>query len=43
MHDQFLVGGDKEFFDYKKIDENDDFDDLKVLEQDEEEKYFDSE
>jgi hypothetical protein len=41
-HKLFLEGRDKDF-DYSKIDNNSDYDDIKVIEQDNEDKYFDSE
>ena len=39
-HKLFLEGRDKDF-DYSKIDNNSDYDDIKVIEQDNEDKYFD--
>lgn len=42
MYSKFLSGFDKNF-DYTKIDHNDDFDNLKIKAQDEEDKYFDEE
>ncbi|KAL5008179.1 hypothetical protein ScPMuIL_013760 [Solemya velum] len=40
MQERFLSGGDQDF-DYSRIDENADYDDLDELDKDEEEKYFD--
>ena len=42
MQERFLAGEDKESFDYSQVDNNTDFDDLDVLEVDEQEKYFDA-
>lgn len=42
MKERFLAGKDKKF-DYSSVDHNTEYDDLEVLERDEEEKYFDSE
>lgn len=42
MKERFLAGEDKKF-DYSSVDHNTEYDDLEVLERDEEEKYFDSE
>ena len=41
MHHRFLRGDDAEFFDYKAVDENEEYDDRKQMEQDEEERWFD--
>lgn len=32
MHERFLKGEDKDFVDYDEIDNNDKYDDLKVIE-----------
>lgn len=42
MELRFLRGDDTDF-DYKSVDENDEFDDLTVLEREEQEKYFEDE
>lgn len=42
MYSKFLSGSDKEF-DYKSVDNNDEYDNLTEISQDEESKYFDSE
>lgn len=42
MRSNFLSGRDKDF-DYKSVDENSEYDNLKQINQDEEDKYFDSE
>lgn len=42
MYSKFLSGLDKDF-DYKTVDENSEYDNLKQISQDEEDKYFDSE
>lgn len=41
MHDKFMVGLDYESFDYSKVDNNSDYDDLKTMDLEEEERYFD--
>ena len=43
MQERFMEGEDKDFFDYSTVDSNEEFDDLKVRAQDEEEAYFDQE
>lgn len=42
MYSKFLSGSDKEF-DYKSVDDNDEYDNLTEISHDEESKYFDSE
>ena len=42
MQDRFMRGEEQEF-DYGTVDANTEFDDLKIRERDEEERYFDSE
>jgi len=42
MQDRFMRGEEQEF-DYSTVDANTEFDDLKIRERDEEERYFDSE
>lgn len=42
MQDKFIRGEDVEF-DYHEVDTNADYDDLKLKERDDEEKYFDEE
>lgn len=42
MQDRFMRGEEPEF-DYSTVDANTEFDDLKIRERDEEERYFDSE
>ena len=42
MQDKFMRGEEEEF-DYSAVDTNDDYDDLTILERDEQEHYFDSE
>lgn len=37
------MGGDKDYFDYKEVDENELYDDLDQINRDEEEAYFDQE
>jgi hypothetical protein len=41
MKESFLDGGDATFFDYAKVDEDSDLDDLEAMDRDEEERYFD--
>ncbi len=43
MSIRFLTGGDKEFFDYESVDKNEMYDDLDIINKDQEEKYFDEE
>eukprot|EP00347_Sterkiella_histriomuscorum_P003240 403365050 len=40
MHDKFINGEDKEYFDYSSVDYNEKYDDEKQLLQDEEDKWF---
>ena len=40
MQDKFMQGEEEEF-DYSTVDTNDEYDDLKIRERDEEERYFD--
>lgn len=40
MQDKFMRGEEEEF-DYSTVDTNDEYDDLKIRERDEEERYFD--
>jgi hypothetical protein len=40
---RFLMGEDKEFFDYSSVDKNEKYDDLELINRDSEEKYFDEE
>mgnify|MGYP002260017221 CR=1 FL=1 len=42
MQDRFMRGEEQEF-DYSTVDANTEFDDLKIRERDEQERYFDSE
>ncbi|XP_040166466.1 coiled-coil domain-containing protein 97 [Anopheles arabiensis] len=42
MHARFIAGEEEEF-DYAKVDNSDDYDDLDTVEQDEQERYFDDE
>lgn len=42
MKQRFLEGEDKDF-DYSEVDTNEEYDNLKILSQDEEDKYFDDE
>ena len=48
LHEEFLsamqekfMRGEEEEFDYSTVDTNDEYDDLKIRERDEEERYFD--
>ncbi|ORY36871.1 hypothetical protein BCR33DRAFT_721798 [Rhizoclosmatium globosum] len=41
MKERFLDGGDAEFFDYSFVDDDEELDDLKVMERDVQERYFD--
>ena len=41
MRERFLDGGDENFFDYSKVDLNEDFDDLEMSERDAQDAYFD--
>ena len=43
MHIRFLCGGDKEFFNYSQVDDNEYYDDIKENDHDQEEKFFDNE
>ncbi|XP_066259427.1 coiled-coil domain-containing protein 97 [Euwallacea similis] len=43
MYENFLIGKDKEFFDYTTIDDNPNYDNVMEMEHDAEDKYFDSE
>lgn len=40
MHERFLRGDDHEFFDYKEVDENENYDDRRQKELNDEEKWF---
>jgi len=40
---KFLMGEDREFFDYEEIDNNEIYDDIEQINQEDEEAYFDSE
>jgi hypothetical protein len=42
MQERFLAGEVKESFDYAQVDDNTDFDDLDVLEVDEQERYLEA-
>ncbi|KAL4512546.1 hypothetical protein ABPG72_020383 [Tetrahymena utriculariae] len=43
MHNQFLIGEEKDYFDYDEIDNDENLDDRKTIDQDQEDKYFDDE
>ena len=43
MQERFIQGEDRDYFDYSTVDTNEDFDDLQVRGQDEEDAYFDDE
>ena len=43
MHERFLAGADSEYFDYNSVDNNPEFDSMQQINQDAEDKYFDSE
>jgi len=43
LHDKFVTGGDSKFFNYDEIDNDDRLDDVKTINQDNEDHYFDEE
>ena len=43
MHERFMEGRDSEFFEYKEVDENEEYDDRAIVEREEEEKWFEQE
>ncbi|EAS05657.1 coiled-coil protein, putative (macronuclear) [Tetrahymena thermophila SB210] len=43
MHNQFLIGEEKDHFNYDEIDNDENLDDRKIIDQDQEDKYFDDE
>ncbi|KAL4512549.1 hypothetical protein ABPG72_020386 [Tetrahymena utriculariae] len=43
MHNQFLIGEEKDYFNYDEIDNDENLDDRKTIDQDQEDKYFDDE
>lgn len=43
MQERFIEGEEKDYFDYSMVDTNEEYDDLQVRGQDEEDAYFDQE